>query len=69
MFLERRSSWAGQERLIMEELVWSEDGTLLITSVQEGVLRLKKEQASSSTVGKTDGGGGGGGRGGGCSKL
>ena len=44
MLVERGSSWAGQERCLMEQRIWSEDGKLMATCSQEGIVRLRRPQ-------------------------
>jgi len=44
MFAEMESPWAGDGRGVVTQRVFSADGTLLVTCVQEGVLRLQQEQ-------------------------
>ncbi|KAI0863491.1 thioesterase-like superfamily-domain-containing protein [Xylaria cubensis] len=48
MFTEMESTWAGDGRGLVMQKIFSRDGTLLATAIQEGVVRLKqvkKEQA------------------------
>ncbi|KAI1114757.1 acyl-CoA thioesterase II [Nemania sp. NC0429] len=48
MFTEMESPWAGDGRGVVMQRIFSRDGTLLATAIQEGVVRLKqdkKEQA------------------------
>ncbi|KAI1432425.1 acyl-CoA thioesterase II [Xylaria sp. CBS 124048] len=43
MFTEMRSPWAGDGRGLVMQKIYSKDGTLLATAIQEGVVRLKQD--------------------------
>ncbi|PKS09195.1 hypothetical protein jhhlp_003809 [Lomentospora prolificans] len=47
MYAEMESPWAGDGRGVVTQRVFSADGTLLATCVQEGVLRLKQDEEES----------------------
>ncbi|KAI0019698.1 acyl-CoA thioesterase II [Xylariomycetidae sp. FL0641] len=53
MFSEMRSPWAGDGRGVVEQNIWSRDGTLLATCFQEGVVRLKTDDEEKEQT-KTD---------------
>lgn len=44
MFVEMESPWAGNGRGVVTSRVFSRDGVLLATCMQEGVVRLKEEE-------------------------
>ncbi|KAI0400923.1 Thioesterase/thiol ester dehydrase-isomerase [Xylaria palmicola] len=44
MFTEMESPWAGDGRGVVMQKIFSKDGTLLATAIQEGVVRLKQEK-------------------------
>ncbi|KAK2000413.1 acyl-CoA thioesterase II [Colletotrichum falcatum] len=44
MFTEMESPWSGDGRGVVLQKIFSGDGTLLATCVQEGVVRLKQEE-------------------------
>lgn len=44
MYAEMESPWAGDGRGVVTQRVFSADGTLLATCVQEGLLRLKQDE-------------------------
>ncbi|PGG95673.1 acyl-CoA thioesterase II [Helicocarpus griseus UAMH5409] len=46
LFVEMTSPWAGDGRGLVMQKIWSQDGTLVATCVQEGVVRLKQDSAS-----------------------
>ena len=46
MLHEMESPWAGNERGLVMQRIYSEDGTLLASCVQEGVTRLKQTEDS-----------------------
>ncbi|KAF8541278.1 thioesterase-like superfamily-domain-containing protein [Trichophaea hybrida] len=58
LLVETTSPWAGEERGLVRMNIWTKDGMLLATCVQEGILRLKdgregnevQDGASSGTV-------------------
>ncbi|KAK3940576.1 Thioesterase/thiol ester dehydrase-isomerase [Diplogelasinospora grovesii] len=54
MFTEMDSPWAGDGRGVVTQRIFSKDGTLLATCVQEGVVRLKDrpEQPGEATPSK-----------------
>lgn len=45
MFTEMESPWAGNGRGVVTQRVFSKEGVLLATCLQEGVVRLKEEKA------------------------
>jgi acyl-coenzyme A thioesterase 1/2/4 len=45
MLAEMESPWAGDERGLVTQRIWSQDGKLLATCVQEGVVRVKGVEA------------------------
>ncbi|OJD15706.1 acyl-CoA thioesterase II [Blastomyces percursus] len=49
LFTEMTSPWAGDERGLVMQKIWAQDGTLVATCVQEGVVRLKQESPSKAT--------------------
>ncbi|KAI0203226.1 Thioesterase/thiol ester dehydrase-isomerase [Astrocystis sublimbata] len=44
MFTEMESTWAGDGRGLVMQKIFSRDGTLLATAIQEGVVRLKQDK-------------------------
>ncbi|MCJ1228623.1 hypothetical protein MMC12_005284 [Toensbergia leucococca] len=44
MFVERTSSWAGRNRGHVEQRIWGRGGNLLVSSWQEGVVRLRRRE-------------------------
>ncbi|KAI8624886.1 Thioesterase/thiol ester dehydrase-isomerase [Xylariaceae sp. FL1651] len=44
MFTEMVSPWAGDGRGVVMQKIFSKDGTLLATAIQEGVIRLKQDK-------------------------
>ncbi|KAI1819495.1 thioesterase-like superfamily-domain-containing protein [Xylaria intraflava] len=46
MFTEMVSPWAGDGRGAVMQKIYSKDGTLLATAIQEGVVRLKQDKKS-----------------------
>ena len=54
MLLERGSSWAGQERCLMEQRIWSKHGKLIATCSQEGVFRLRRPQKGFEKISEED---------------
>ncbi|KAI1181240.1 thioesterase-like superfamily-domain-containing protein [Nemania sp. FL0916] len=44
MFTEMDSPWAGDGRGVVMQKIFSRDGTLLATAIQEGVVRLKQDE-------------------------
>ncbi|KAH6697525.1 acyl-CoA thioesterase II [Plectosphaerella plurivora] len=44
MFCEMETPWAGDGRGVVNQRIFAADGTLLATCVQEGVLRLKRDE-------------------------
>ncbi|KKZ64929.1 hypothetical protein EMCG_09163 [[Emmonsia] crescens] len=49
LFTEMTSPWAGDERGLVMQKIWAQDGTLVATCVQEGVVRLKQDSPSKAT--------------------
>jgi acyl-coenzyme A thioesterase 1/2/4 len=47
MLVEMDTPWAGHERGLVTQRVWSQDGTLIATCVQEGLVRLFQEDQKS----------------------
>ncbi|KAI5302195.1 Guanine nucleotide exchange factor lte1 [Ascosphaera pollenicola] len=47
LLVEMYSPWAGEERGIALQNVWTRDGTLVATCVQEGIVRMKQEGMKS----------------------
>ncbi|KAI0475944.1 Thioesterase/thiol ester dehydrase-isomerase [Xylariaceae sp. FL0804] len=50
MFTEMESPWAGDGRGVVMQKIFSQDGTLLATAVQEGVVRLKQDDPERSKL-------------------
>ncbi|KAL1963661.1 hypothetical protein VTN77DRAFT_7982 [Rasamsonia byssochlamydoides] len=48
MFSEMESPWAGEGRGLVMQKLWSRDGVLIATCVQEGVVRLKQDEDEES---------------------
>ncbi|TID18045.1 2-isopropylmalate synthase [Venturia nashicola] len=46
IFTEMESPWAGDGRGLVIQKMWTRDGILIATCVQEGVVRLKQEEAA-----------------------
>lgn len=46
MVMEMESPWAGQDRGLVLERIWTADGVLVATCIQEGLFRLKQDPAS-----------------------
>ncbi|KAK2810034.1 hypothetical protein FQN50_003228 [Emmonsiellopsis sp. PD_5] len=46
LLIEMASPWAGDGRGLVMQKMWAQDGTLVATCVQEGVVRLKQDSAS-----------------------
>lgn len=46
MLTEMNSPWAGEGRGLVLQRIWSKDGILIATCVQEGLVRLKQERES-----------------------
>ncbi|KAJ5167397.1 uncharacterized protein N7482_006178 [Penicillium canariense] len=44
MLIEMESPWAGEGRGLAIQKIWSQDGTLIATCTQEGVVRLKQDK-------------------------
>ncbi|EDN09591.1 hypothetical protein HCAG_06758 [Histoplasma mississippiense (nom. inval.)] len=49
LFTEMTSPWAGDERGLVMQRIWAQDGTLVATCVQEGVVRLKQDSLNKAT--------------------
>ncbi|KAL2678471.1 hypothetical protein Neosp_009217 [[Neocosmospora] mangrovei] len=47
MLTEVETPWAGQERGLVVQRIWTSDGTLVATCFQEGLVRLERNQACS----------------------
>lgn len=47
MFVEMGTPWAGDERGLVMQKVWTKDGVLVATCVQEGLVRLVQEESQS----------------------
>ncbi|RJE24412.1 Histidine acid phosphatase [Aspergillus sclerotialis] len=47
---EIESPWAGEGRGLAIQKIWSQDGTLIATCTQEGVVRLKQDEAPRSKI-------------------
>jgi len=43
MVAEMQSDWAGEGRGLVSQKIWSHDGVLIATCIQEGVVRLKQD--------------------------
>ena len=50
LFTEMESPWAGDGRGLVMQRIWSRDGTLIASCVQEGVVRLKPGSTSGSKL-------------------
>jgi len=50
LFTEMESPWAGDGRGLVLQRVWTQDGRLVATCVQEGVVRLKPGSTSGSKL-------------------
>ncbi|KAF5023782.1 hypothetical protein F66182_4138 [Fusarium sp. NRRL 66182] len=48
MLIEMESPWADSERGLVVERVWGQDGTLIATCIQEGVIRLSQSVSQSN---------------------
>ncbi|KAL1979289.1 hypothetical protein VTN96DRAFT_6309 [Rasamsonia emersonii] len=48
MLSEMESPWAGEGRGLVMQKLWSRDGVLIATCVQEGVVRLKQDEDSNN---------------------
>ncbi|KAF9890113.1 hypothetical protein FE257_006274 [Aspergillus nanangensis] len=46
LLAEVHTSWAGESRGLMHQRIWSRDGVLLATCIQEGIVRLGSEKSS-----------------------
>lgn len=46
MLMEMNSPWAGEGRGLVLQRIWSKDGVLIVTCMQEGLVRLKQEKES-----------------------
>lgn len=46
MLTEMNSPWAGEGRGLVLQRIWSKDGVLIATCMQEGLVRLKQEKES-----------------------
>ncbi|KAF3481245.1 acyl-CoA thioesterase II [Arthroderma uncinatum] len=49
IFSEMKTPWAGAGRGLVLQQMWAQDGTLIATCVQEGVVRLKQDKPPSSS--------------------
>jgi len=45
LFLKKGITWAADGRCLIDQRIWSQDGALVATCVQEGALRLKNPQS------------------------
>ncbi|KAI0118325.1 Thioesterase/thiol ester dehydrase-isomerase [Nemania sp. FL0031] len=52
MFTEMESPWAGDGRGVVMQRIFSRDGTLLATAIQEGVVRLKQDEKKKEQAAK-----------------
>ncbi|KAI1124864.1 Thioesterase/thiol ester dehydrase-isomerase [Nemania abortiva] len=52
MFTEMESPWAGDGRGVVMQKIFSRDGTLLATAIQEGVVRLKQDDKKKDQAAK-----------------
>ncbi|KAJ5722705.1 hypothetical protein N7488_000740 [Penicillium malachiteum] len=50
MFFEMESPWAGEGRGLAVQKIWSQNGTLIATCTQEGVVRLKQDKPPLSKI-------------------
>ncbi|KAJ5883485.1 uncharacterized protein N7473_010371 [Penicillium subrubescens] len=50
MLIEMESPWAGEGRGLAIQKIWSQDGTLIATCTQEGVVRLKQDKPPLSKI-------------------
>ncbi|KAF2430847.1 Thioesterase/thiol ester dehydrase-isomerase [Tothia fuscella] len=50
IFTENQSSWAGDGRGLVSQQMWSRDGKLIASCVQEGLVRLKQQSEVSSKL-------------------
>ncbi|KAJ6021459.1 hypothetical protein N7540_006963 [Penicillium herquei] len=50
MFFEMESPWAGEGRGLAIQKIWSQNGTLIATCTQEGVVRLKQDKPPLSKI-------------------
>ncbi|KAL1959174.1 hypothetical protein VTO42DRAFT_2679 [Malbranchea cinnamomea] len=50
IFSEMMSPWAGEGRGLVMQRMWAQDGTLIATCVQEGVVRLKQDTPADSKL-------------------
>ncbi|RSL71751.1 hypothetical protein CEP53_001372 [Fusarium sp. AF-6] len=50
MLAEVETPWAGQERGLVVQQIWTSNGTLVATCFQEGLIRLERNQASNSKI-------------------
>ncbi|KAJ6780922.1 hypothetical protein PWT90_06830 [Aphanocladium album] len=46
LVMEMETPWAGQDRGLVLERIWTADGTLVATCIQEGLFRLTQDKAS-----------------------
>ena len=58
LFSEMRSPWSGDGRGLVLQHIWSKEGVLICTCVQEGLVRLKEDGSTNSAPGSGGGGGG-----------
>ncbi|KAJ6171793.1 Acyl-CoA thioesterase [Penicillium chermesinum] len=47
LLTEMESTWAGEGRGLVIQKIWAQDGTLIATCTQEGVVRLKQDEPKS----------------------
>lgn len=47
IFTEMESPWSGEGRGLVIQKMWSKDGTLVATCIQEGVVRLRQDEEKS----------------------
>ncbi|KIW04887.1 acyl-CoA thioesterase II [Verruconis gallopava] len=50
LFTEMESPWAGDGRGLVMQRIWTRDGTLVASCVQEGVVRLKPDSEAGSKL-------------------
>ena len=44
LLMEMETPWAGESRGLVVQRIWTKEGILVATCIQEGLLRLKKER-------------------------
>lgn len=47
MFVEMDTPWAGNERGLVTQRIWSQNGLLVATCIQEGLIRVSQDQRES----------------------